>query len=39
MRNEFYPDYELDKYEDDLYDTQLSDIDNYDLIPQTEEDY
>lgn len=39
MYNQFYPDYELDKYEDDLYDTQLSDIDDYDLLADTEEDY
>ena len=39
MYNEFYPDYKLDKYEDDLYDTQFSDIGDYDLIPDKEEDY
>lgn len=34
----FYPDYELDRYEDDVLEGELVDPEDYDLIPQSEDD-
>lgn len=35
----FYPDYELDRYEEDVLLDEMNEPNDYDLIPDTEEDY
>lgn len=35
----FYPDYELDRYEEDVLLDEMNEPDDYDLIPDMEEDY
>lgn len=34
----FYPDYELDRYEEDDLLDEMNEPDDYDLIPQSEDD-
>lgn len=34
----FYPDYELDRYEEDVLLEDMNEPDDYDLIPQSEDD-